>query len=190
MQKTPADAWIGRPSLTLTTCNAHALNTKDIPLRRHRHAAVRKMAAGSDVLLLQEVHGGEGVFAALAEALRAHMVYGSPAPSSAAGGTAIAVGWSLLCEAITAIRKIIEEGRAHLLRIMLASAKELIIMNITTLTWRSARRPTSRGWCAARCKTAHSCRKTARSCFSAATWVSTARMTHRCFASMAGRSRC
>lgn len=92
MEVSPSTAWIGRPSLRVTTWNAHALNTKESALRRRRYAAVHKLAEGADILMLQEVHGDDGDFAALAGKLRvSHMVLGSPAPSAAAGGTAIAI---------------------------------------------------------------------------------------------------
>lgn len=98
-QPPPASAWIGRSALALTTWNAHALNARNTQMRRRRYGALRALASGSDILLVQEIHGSEGDFGAVEEALRvSHAVFGSPAASAAAGGTGIAISWALLAE--------------------------------------------------------------------------------------------
>lgn len=81
--------------------------------------------------MLQEVHGELSDFEALADSLRvSHMVFGSPAASPAAGGTAMAISWSLLADSAVATHDIVEEGRAQLLRLTLLSGKELLVMNV------------------------------------------------------------
>lgn len=58
------------------------------------------------------------------------MVLGSPAHSAAAGGTAIALSWALLAEVTSVTHQVVECGRAHLVRLILASGKEIIVVTV------------------------------------------------------------